>query len=67
MRSTYTYALLDVSAAAYREIREKLEAAGYQHALHEDDGVIVLDMHGVALRQEPPSNLGIRKRTGARP
>lgn len=45
MRSTYTYALLDVSAETFREIRQKLEAAGYAHALHGD----LIDMRGIAL------------------
>lgn len=46
MRQTYTYALLEVSPAAHREIESKLRAAGYDHALHEDG---VIDMHGIAL------------------
>ena len=46
---TYTYAILEISPAAYREIREKLEAAGYQHAF-EPDGAI--DMHGIALAEK---------------
>jgi hypothetical protein len=49
---THTYAILDVSKAAYDEIKQKLEAAGYQHALHDDrdgDGVVI-DMHGIALK-----------------
>lgn len=33
---TYTYVTMDVSPATYAEIREKLEDAGYQHALHEE-------------------------------
>ena len=49
MRSTYTYVLLDVSPEAYREIRAKLEAAGYDHAI---DGQH-LDMHGIALNCDP--------------
>ena len=47
--STYTYALLEVSPAAYAEIKTKLEAAGYAHAFHEEDGKVVIDMHGIAL------------------
>lgn len=43
---TYTYAVLDVSREAYDEIRGKLEAAGYQHAFHDD----LIDMHGIALK-----------------
>lgn len=46
---TYTYAILDVSPKAYREIKEKLEEAGYEDQFHEDGGRIVLDMHGIAL------------------
>lgn len=46
MSSTRTYAILEVSAAAYEEIRALLEAAGYQHAFHDD----VIDMHGIALQ-----------------
>ena len=52
MRSTHTYAILEVSAAVYAEIREKLKAAGYDHAFHLDDNREVMDMHGIALRVE---------------
>lgn len=54
MTYTHTYAILEVSASAYDEIKSKLEAAGYQHAFHDDkdeDG-IVIDMHGIALKRE---------------
>lgn len=47
-RSTHTYAILEVSPAAYDEIRAKLEAAGYEHAFH--DGLV--DMHGLALQRQ---------------
>lgn len=50
IRSTYTYATLEVSAAAYKEIRDKLDAAGYQHAFHEDGDGEVIDMHGIGLK-----------------
>ena len=51
---TYTYVTMDVSPAAYEEIKQKLIAADYGHALHEDreDGVL-LDMHGIALKLKP--------------
>lgn len=52
MRATHTYAILEVSAGAHREIKEKLEAAGYQDQLHEDHGKILIDMHGIALSSE---------------
>jgi len=51
MTYTHTYVTLDVSHDAYTEIKQKLEAAGYQHAFHDDgdsDGVVI-DMHGLAL------------------
>ena len=52
---TYTYAVLEVSAAAYAEIKAKLEEAGYQHAFHENRGHgTVIDMHGIALATEAP-------------
>jgi hypothetical protein len=44
--STYTCAELGVSAAAYEEIRGKLEAAGYQHAIGASG---LIDMHGIGL------------------
>jgi len=45
LRTTHTYAELEVSAAVYDEIAGKLLAAGYDHAFH--DGTI--DMHGIGL------------------
>lgn len=57
VRTTHTYALLDVSPACYEEIRAKLAEAGYDHLFHEDvDGdrvATVIDMQGLALREEP--------------
>jgi len=48
-----TYAVLDVSADCFREIQQKLEAAGYQHAFTEDDdGSLVINLHGIAIRDE---------------
>lgn len=55
---TYTYAVLEVSPACYDEIKEKLDAAGYQHAFHTERGEgVLIDMHGIALRRdETPSD-----------
>lgn len=50
MRTTHTLATLELSPAAYDEIRAKLEAAGYQHAF--DGGLI--DMTGIGLEREDP-------------
>jgi hypothetical protein len=52
-RMTYTYAILDVSPAAYAEIRAKLAAVGYGHSFHKDGKDEVIDMRGIALRQQP--------------
>lgn len=49
MRTTHTYSVLDLSEAAYQEIRRKLEHAGYSHAFHEEDGRALIDMHGIAV------------------
>ena len=48
MTMTYTYAVLEVSPAAHAEIKAKLLAAGYQHAIDGD----TIDMHGIALEPE---------------
>ncbi len=53
MSTTHTYAVLDISPSAFREISSKLDAAGYQHAFHEEDGRTVIDMHGIAVAPEP--------------
>lgn len=51
---TYTYAILDVSPEFYREVRELLKAAGYEHAFNDagHDGEVI-DMHGIAIRADP--------------
>jgi len=66
LRTTYTYAVLEVSAEAYAEIKAKLEEAGYQHAFHEngDEHGTVIDMRGIALAIEPapvPVDLFVRR------
>lgn len=50
---TYTMALLDVSVTCFQEIQERLAAAGYEHAFHNDGSGLVLDMHGIGLRITP--------------
>jgi len=54
IRSTHTYAILEVSHATYIEIKEKLEKVGYSDQFHDDrdgDGVVI-DMHGIALKDK---------------
>jgi len=53
MSPTYTYAVLELSPAAYREISEKLKAAGYEHAFQDGPGGEVIDMNGVAVKERP--------------
>ena len=50
---SYSYALLDVTPATFAELEEKLTAAGYGHAIHERDGRMVIDLSGIAVREEP--------------
>jgi len=58
MNLTYTYVVLEISRAAYAEIRDKLEVAGYAHAFIKDDGAEAIDMYGIAVRattqHDPP-------------
>jgi hypothetical protein len=51
-RSTYSFVVLELSPAAFEEIRSKLEAAGYQHQFHVEQERTVIDMHGIAV--SPP-------------
>jgi hypothetical protein len=54
MRTTRTYAILEVDPEIYKKIRAQLEEAGYGHAFHRgnnDDEVI--DMNGIALQAKP--------------
>lgn len=51
---THTVALLQLSPEAYKEISDKLEAAGYQHAFSETDGVKFIDMSGIGVTAQEP-------------
>jgi hypothetical protein len=52
MANTHTYVVLDISTAAYKEISEKLKAAGYDHAFHQEGERTVIDMQGIAVAEE---------------
>lgn len=43
---THTYAMLEVSRAAYDEIAAKLREAGYDHAFRPEGCRMAIDMHG---------------------
>lgn len=51
---THTYVTMDVSKQACDEIKRKLLAAGYDHAVHvrNHGEEILLDMQGIALTNE---------------
>lgn len=55
-RSTYTYAILEVSPEAYNEIARKLKDAGYHGSFDKDDGAEIIDMHGIALKAVQRAN-----------
>lgn len=47
LRTTYTIVTLDVSSRAFKEIYDKLQAAGYEHTFSENNTQI--DMTGIAI------------------
>jgi hypothetical protein len=49
---THTFAALDISAAAFEEIKQRLEAVSYQHTFIKTDGQDLIDMQGIALKRE---------------
>lgn len=55
MTMTMTYAILEISRAAYIEIAGKLKVAGYDESLLEDGTVL---MHGIGLRLKDKEVLG---------
>lgn len=50
IRQTHTYALMQISPEAYREIRDRIIEAGYQHTLGSDGEI---DMQGIAVISDP--------------
>lgn len=67
LRSTHTVVTLEISVAAFNEIREKLEAAGYQHAIFADasHGSLMIDMTGIGLTP-PPVQIDMTKPSAVR-
>lgn len=49
MRTTHTYAIVEIGAAAYAEIRAKLVEANYDHLISSDGTSEVIDMNGLAV------------------
>ena len=64
---TRSFAIIVVSAAAFKEIADKMMFAGYDDQItFEKDGSMTLDLHGLALKQPGPDEIreNIRKATG---
>lgn len=54
---THTFATMQVTALTFEEIKSRLLAAGYDHAIHDNpDGGTIIDMHGIGLEVENPDN-----------
>lgn len=52
LRQTHTFAVMEVSESAFKEIEHLLEQAGYDHVFIEDDDGRKIDMHGIALKSK---------------
>jgi hypothetical protein len=50
IRTTYTFATLEVTERTFNEIKKKLKDAQYDHAFVDDT---TIDMHGIGLVPEP--------------
>ena len=62
IRQTRTYAVLQIGSRAYREIKSKLVAAGYEHTFQKDEEHgEVIDMSGIALAALPVRKRKLRK------
>lgn len=55
---TYTYAILEVTRATFKEIERKLRKAGYYDALSGAGEVSLIDMNGIALEIEDEKEKG---------
>lgn len=53
-RSTHTYAVMNLTARSYAEVRMRMLAADYSHAIHKNAREEVIDMHGIAIAALPP-------------
>lgn len=53
LRTTHTYAILELPPDVYATVRAKLEAADYWHAIHRDSDHEVIDMTGLAIMVQP--------------
>ena len=54
MKTTHTYAVLEVPRTVYAAVRALLARASYDHAFHGNADGEVIDMHGIAPRALEP-------------
>jgi hypothetical protein len=62
LKSTHTYAILELSKLAFEEIKKKLEEAGYQDQINDEasssEYPCIIDMHGIAVAPEKGEGCG---------
>ena len=52
--ATHTYVVLELPKPMWDEVHRRLAQAGYTQAFHtESDGRCLINMHGIALAEEP--------------
>lgn len=60
IRQTHTFSILEISKAAYEEIKGKLTEAGYEHAIIKEGEREVIDMNGIAVGPEAFESVDIK-------
>lgn len=60
MTTTHTFAILDVSAGAFEEIKARLEAVGHKDRIQEHEGRTIIVMQGIAIRCEDEGPNGVK-------
>jgi hypothetical protein len=58
IKQTHTFAILELSRSAYQEIKSKLIEAGYEHAIMQEGGQELIDMHSIAVTEVVVSHEG---------
>ncbi len=54
--ATRSYVILKIPSAHFAFVQQRLLEAGYHQAFHtQSDGRLVIDMHGIALAAQPPT------------
>jgi hypothetical protein len=59
MAATHTFVKLAISEEAYKEIRERLVAAGYGHCVTSIEGDEAVDMNGLAIMPETRDTVAV--------